>query len=84
MTNRSHKRTLLLFGALSIYIVLQFTWWAVLLLRKDREALQLALEVQALGGPIVDQPDPAPVRRPRPKPKTNRLPRARLTRNHER
>jgi signal transduction histidine kinase len=58
MTNRSHKRTLLLFGALSVYIVLQFTWWAVLLLRKDREALQLALEVQALGGPIVDHPDP--------------------------
>ena len=58
MTDRSHKRTLLLFGALSVYIVLQFTWWAVLLLRKDREALQLALEVQALGGPIVAQPDP--------------------------
>ena len=50
MTDRSHKRTLLLFGALSVYIVLQFTWWAVLLPRKDREALQLALEVQALGG----------------------------------
>lgn len=58
MTNRSHKRTLLLFGVLSVYIVLQFTWWAVLLLRKDREALQLALEVQALGGPIVADPDP--------------------------
>ncbi|MBL7940777.1 MAG: HAMP domain-containing histidine kinase [Flavobacteriales bacterium] len=44
------RRTYLLFGALTAYILLQFTWWAVLLLRKERELARLALEVSALGG----------------------------------
>jgi len=44
------RRTFLLFGALTLYILLQFTWWAVLLLRKENEAAQLAMEVLALGG----------------------------------
>lgn len=50
MTDRSHRRTLLLFTVLAVYIIIQFVWWGVLLLRKDREVAQLALEVQALGG----------------------------------
>ena len=50
MSERTHRRTLLLFGALVGYIVLQFLWWGVLLWRKHREAAQLALEVRALGG----------------------------------
>jgi signal transduction histidine kinase len=50
MTDRSHRRTLLLFSVLAVYIIIQFVWWGVLLLRKDREVAQLALEVQALGG----------------------------------
>ena len=44
------RRTFLLFGALTLYILLQFAWWAVLLLRKENEAAQLAMEVLALGG----------------------------------
>lgn len=39
-----------LFAGLSVYIVLQFIWWGVLLLRKDREVTALAIEVTALGG----------------------------------
>ncbi|HMC96675.1 MAG TPA: HAMP domain-containing sensor histidine kinase, partial [Flavobacteriales bacterium] len=50
MTDRSHRRTLLLFGALAVYIVLQFIWWGVLLLRKDRELALLNMEVTALSG----------------------------------
>ncbi len=41
---------MLLFAALGIYIVAQLVWWGVLLLRKDAEVADLALEVQALGG----------------------------------
>ena len=33
----SHRRTFLLFGALTVYILLQFTWWAVFLVRKENE-----------------------------------------------
>ncbi len=44
------RRTFLLFGALTLYIVLQFAWWAVLLIRKESELAQLAMEVNALGG----------------------------------
>jgi signal transduction histidine kinase len=39
---------LVLFGTLAAYIVLQFVWWAVLLLRKDREVVDLTLQLQAL------------------------------------
>ncbi len=35
------RRTLFLFGALTVYIVLQSAWWAWLLVRKDRELEQL-------------------------------------------
>lgn len=44
------RRTFLLFGALALYILLQFAWWAVLLLRKENEAAHLAMEILALGG----------------------------------
>ncbi|MBK6542475.1 MAG: HAMP domain-containing histidine kinase [Flavobacteriales bacterium] len=37
MENRSHRRTLLLFGTLAVYIILQSFWWAYLLIRKDQE-----------------------------------------------
>jgi signal transduction histidine kinase len=40
------------------YILLQFVWWAVLLLRKDREIRVLALELQALGSDIPVPSDP--------------------------
>ncbi|MBP6312663.1 MAG: HAMP domain-containing sensor histidine kinase [Flavobacteriales bacterium] len=57
MTDRSHRRTMLLFGALAVYIVLQFTWWGVLLLRKDSEVAHLAAVVKALGGNPGDHMD---------------------------
>jgi signal transduction histidine kinase len=47
---RSQRRTYLLFGALTLYILLQFTWWAVLLVRKEHEMARLAMQVQLLGG----------------------------------
>lgn len=59
MTDRSHRRTLLLFGALAVYIVLQFMWWGVLLLRKDREIALLGAELQVLGGGAATPVDPS-------------------------
>jgi signal transduction histidine kinase len=47
---RSSRRTYLLFGALTLYIILQFLWWAVLLVRKETEMAHLAMQVKALGG----------------------------------
>lgn len=47
---RSSRRTSLLFLGLTAYMLLQFLWWAVLLLRKEAEIARLALEVKALGG----------------------------------
>ena len=47
---RSARRTYLLFGALTLYVTLQFLWWAVLLMRKETEIAELALQVRALGG----------------------------------
>lgn len=38
-----------------MYVVAQFLWWAVLLLRRDREVHDLSVQVQALGG------DPGPL-----------------------
>lgn len=49
MVRDPHRRTAALFGVLTVYIVLQFLWWGVLLIRKDREVARLALELQALG-----------------------------------
>jgi len=37
MFPRGQRRTLLLFGILAVYIVLQSLWWAYLLVRKDQE-----------------------------------------------
>lgn len=50
MARDPHRRTAALFGVLTAYIVLQFLWWGVLLIRKDREVARLSLELQALGG----------------------------------
>jgi len=48
--SKTPRRTYILFGALTIYILLQFIWWAVLLMRKEHELAQLAMQVQILGG----------------------------------
>lgn len=55
MARSPQRRTLWLFVALTLYVVAQFFWWAVLLLRRDRELHDMAVQVQALGG------DPGPV-----------------------
>ncbi|MBL7952588.1 MAG: hypothetical protein JNM62_12815 [Flavobacteriales bacterium] len=47
---RNTRRTYLLFGALTLYILLQFLWWAILLVRKETEMAHLAIQVKALGG----------------------------------
>jgi two-component system sensor histidine kinase CiaH len=49
MVRNPHRRTALLFGVLTLYIMMQFAWWAVLLVRKDREVARLTLELRALG-----------------------------------
>ena len=59
MAASAQRRTLLLFGVLTTYVVAQFLWWAVLLLRRDREAHDLAVQVQALGGDPGHVVDPA-------------------------
>ncbi len=48
--HRTSRRTYVLFGALTLYVLLQFVWWAVLLVRKESEMAQLAMQVQMLGG----------------------------------
>lgn len=48
--SRNIRRTYLLFGALTFYVVLQFLWWAVLLMRKESELADMALQMKALGG----------------------------------
>jgi signal transduction histidine kinase len=58
MARNPHRRTALLFGALAGHILLQFVWWAVLLLRKDREIRKLALELEALGTEVSVTADP--------------------------
>lgn len=40
---------MLLFAVLATYILVQFLWWAVLLLRRDAEVARLSAELQALG-----------------------------------
>ena len=37
MAHSPLRRTALLFGATAVYIILQFVWWAYLLVQKDRE-----------------------------------------------
>lgn len=48
--NRTTRRTYLLFAGLTAYVLLQFLWWAVLLVRKENEMAQLAMQVKVLGG----------------------------------
>ncbi len=47
---RTPRRTYLFFAALTGYILLQFAWWAVLLVRKENESAALAMQVKILGG----------------------------------
>lgn len=58
MPRNPHRRTALLFGVLTVYILAQFAWWAVLLVRKDREAFRLSMELHALGSDITVPVDP--------------------------
>lgn len=58
MARNPHRRTALLFGSLTVYIILQFAWWAVLLLRKDRALSALTLELRALGSESGTPVDP--------------------------
>ena len=53
---RSQRSTYILFTVLGIYILLQFIWWAILLVRKDDMVVRLARQVEILGGvpPDVD------------------------------
>ncbi len=53
MFPQGHRRTLLLFGILAVYIVLQSLWWAYLLVRKDQEmqALIDAFQLATDSGP---------------------------------
>jgi len=44
-----HGRTLLLFAMLAAYVLLQFTWWAYLLVQKDNELQALIGQLEALG-----------------------------------
>lgn len=48
---------MLLFAVLAAYILIQFTWWGVLLLRRDSEVARLTLEIQALGGEVAEVVD---------------------------
>lgn len=58
MTRNPHRRTALLFGIVTLYIVLQFVWWAVLLVRKDSAIAQLSVELEALGANVAKPVDP--------------------------
>lgn len=58
MVNNPHRRNALLFGSLALYIVLQFVWWAFLLLRKDRAVARLTMELNALGADAGTPVDP--------------------------
>lgn len=48
--DRSARRTIWLFSGLVVYIVAQFAWWAVLLLRRGEEIDHLQAQIAALGG----------------------------------
>ncbi len=49
MSDRPHRRTLVLFLVLAIYVLLQFLWWAYLLVEKDNELRALIGRLDALG-----------------------------------
>jgi two-component system, OmpR family, sensor histidine kinase CiaH len=59
MQRSPRQRTYILFAILAIYVVLQFVWWAVLLVRKDQAIERLGREVQALSGTAVTSATPA-------------------------
>jgi signal transduction histidine kinase len=54
--NRPDRRTLWLFAALVLYILAQFIWWAVLLLRRNAEVAHLSDRLRAQAG----EPGPVP------------------------
>lgn len=58
MVRMPHRRNALLFASLTLYIVLQFVWWGVLLLRKDRAVAMLTLELNTLGAEVGAPADP--------------------------
>lgn len=60
---RTPRRTYLLFAALTGYILLQFTWWAVLLVREEHESAALAMQVKILGGSTDHALDASPAMR---------------------
>ncbi|MCC7501297.1 MAG: HAMP domain-containing histidine kinase [Flavobacteriales bacterium] len=49
MNGPIHRRTLLLFSVIAAYVLLQFLWWAYLLISKDNELQALISQLQALG-----------------------------------
>lgn len=49
MERSTHRRTLWLFGVLAAYVLLQFLWWAYLLVEKDNELRALIGQLDALG-----------------------------------
>jgi len=49
MPRTAHRRTLLLFGVLAAYVLLQFLWWAYLLVEKDNELQALIGQLDAVG-----------------------------------
>lgn len=58
MVRNPHRRNALLFGSLTVYILLQFAWWAILLVRKDRAVARLTMELNALGADAGAPVDP--------------------------
>ncbi len=59
MGSQGSRRSLLLFALLAVYIAAQFIWWAVLLLRRDKEIDVLQAQVAALTGGVAEPTDPS-------------------------
>ncbi len=49
MPTSPHRRTLLIFSVLALYVLLQFLWWGYLLVNKDNELQALLGQLEALG-----------------------------------
>ncbi|HEX2616131.1 MAG TPA: ATP-binding protein [Flavobacteriales bacterium] len=49
MARKAPRTPLVLFGLLAVYILVQFTWWAYLLLAKDRTVVELKQRLRAEG-----------------------------------
>lgn len=59
MNGPIHRRTLLLFSVIAAYVLLQFLWWAYLLISKDNELQALLNQLQALGvSSTIDHAEP--------------------------